>query len=70
MLGLCEGLTLYVLSKFAERYDAHTYSLLVGLRRPPVLPSLLLPVPVHGFQRSSARSQESATKSHNMCCRL
>ena len=29
VLGLAEGLTLYVLSKFAERYDAVTYSLLV-----------------------------------------
>lgn len=38
VLGLCEGLTLYVLSKFAERYDAHTYSLLVGPYCPPLLP--------------------------------
>ena len=32
VLGLTEGLTLYVLSKFAERYDAVTYSLLVRTR--------------------------------------
>ena len=31
VLGLAEGVTLYLLSKFAERYDAHTYSLLVSL---------------------------------------
>lgn len=28
-LGVGQGLTLYTLSKFAERYDAHTYSVLV-----------------------------------------
>ena len=35
VLGLAEGLTLYVLSKFAERYDAVTYSLLVRVRLLP-----------------------------------
>jgi hypothetical protein len=29
ILGGCEAFTLYVLSKFAERYQAHTYSGLV-----------------------------------------
>ena len=29
LLGPCEALTLYVLAKFSERYDAHTYSKLV-----------------------------------------
>lgn len=29
-LASFQGLTLYVLSKFAERYDAKTYSILVG----------------------------------------
>lgn len=30
MLGIGQGLTLYTLSKYAERYDAHTYSVLVS----------------------------------------
>ncbi len=29
VLGACEAFTLYVLSKFAERYQSHTYSGLV-----------------------------------------
>ncbi len=29
VLGLCEAFTLYVLSKFSERYQARTYSGLV-----------------------------------------
>lgn len=32
-LGVGQGLTLYTLSKFAERYDAHTYSVLVRAQR-------------------------------------
>ncbi len=31
LLGMGQGVTLYTLSKFAERYNAHTYSLLVRL---------------------------------------